>query len=78
MKIRVLVKPRSRKSTLEKTEHDHYIAFLKSPPVDGKANNELTQLVSMYFKIPKSRIQIVSGASARFKLLDLEGLDDHP
>ncbi len=72
MKIKVLVKPRSKKSTLEPGETGVYTAHLKSPPVDGKANHELIELVAKRFGLSQSKIRIISGASARVKLLDLD------
>ena len=42
---------------------------MKSPPVDGKANAELIELVAEHFKCSKSVVSIKSGASGRMKLV---------
>jgi uncharacterized protein (TIGR00251 family) len=69
--IQVKVKPRARVSLL--TPGDGvWLAQLKSPPVDGKANEELVALVARHFGCRKSAVSIKSGASARTKLVQIE------
>lgn len=46
--------------------------FLKSPPERGKANAELTKLISKKLKIPQENIKIVSGATSRKKRIKIE------
>ena len=71
--IQIKVKPNSRASRLEQQEDGTWLAQLKSPPVDGKANEELISLVAKHFKRPKSEVSIKSGASARLKLVQIRG-----
>jgi len=73
--IRVSVKPRSRARSLERGDDDIWLARLTSPPVDGKANDELVSLVAEYFGCPKSAVRIRSGASARVKTLEIARVD---
>jgi len=49
-----------------------WVAKLKSPPVDGKANAELIALVAEHFKCGKAAVSIKSGASGRMKLVKVE------
>jgi hypothetical protein len=70
--IQVKVKPRSRVSTLEEAAGGEWLARLKSPPVDGKANEELVALVADRFGCRKSAVSIKSGASGRMKLVKIE------
>jgi uncharacterized protein (TIGR00251 family) len=58
-------------SRLEQQEDGTWLAELKSPPVDGKANKELIMLVAKHFKRAKSEISIKSGASSRTKLVQI-------
>ncbi|WP_448381014.1 DUF167 domain-containing protein [Gloeomargarita sp.] len=69
MMLHVHVKPNSRVSLLEQMPDGHWLARLKSPPVDGKANAELIALVAKHFGCPKSAVTIKSGQSARTKCL---------
>jgi uncharacterized protein (TIGR00251 family) len=70
--IHVKVKPNARVSVLEPTEAGGWLARLKSPPVDGRANAELIALVARHFECPKSAVSIKSGASGRLKLVRIE------
>ena len=73
--IRVKVKPNARRSSLEQSsDGELWQAMLKSPPVDGKANEELIALVAEQFGCRKSAVSIRSGASGRMKLVQIEGL----
>ena len=69
--IQVKVKPNSRASLLEQKEDGTWLAQIKSPPVDGKANEELLTLVAKHFKLPKSDVRIKSGGSTRTKLVQI-------
>jgi uncharacterized protein len=70
--LRVKVRPNARSSSLEQGVDGVWVAKLKSPPVDGKANRELIALVASRFQCPKSAVAIKAGASARLKVLVLE------
>jgi uncharacterized protein len=69
--IQIKVKPNSRASLLEQREDGTWFAHLKSPPVDGKANEELIALVAKHFKRAKSDVQIKSGGASRIKLVQI-------
>lgn len=65
--LQVKAKPNSRVASLTQQEDGTWLALLKSPPVDGKANAELVALVANQFGCSKSQITIKSGASGRLK-----------
>jgi len=67
--LQVHVKPNSRISSLEQMPDGNWLARLKSPPVDGKANAELLALVAKHFSCPKSAVTIKFGQSGRTKYL---------
>jgi uncharacterized protein len=69
--IQVRVKPNARVSTLEEVDNGPWLAQLKSPPVDGKANKELIGLIARHFGCPKSAVSIKSGVSGRTKLVKI-------
>jgi uncharacterized protein len=70
--IQVKVKPGSRLSLLQQQPDGTWLAQIKSPPVDGKANEELIALVAKHFACHKSDVSIKSGASSRVKLVRIE------
>ena len=72
--IRVTVKPRARVSLLTPDKGGGWLAQLKSPPVEGRANDELVALVARHFGCRKSAVSIKSGASSRTKLVQIEGV----
>ena len=70
--LRVKVKPRAKASELSQAADGTWIAKLKSPPVDGKANEELVGLVAETFKCRKTAVTIKAGAAGRIKLVRVE------
>ena len=49
---------------------------VSAPPSDGAANAAVVALLAKTLKRPKSALRIVSGESARLKLLEIDGLDE--
>ncbi len=43
--------------------------YVTSPPDKGKANKEVIELLSKYFKVPKSTLEIISGETSRNKIV---------
>ena len=72
--IQLKVKPNSRVSTLERGSDGVWLARLKSPPVDGKANAELVALIAGHFGCRKADVTIKSGAGGRMKLVRIESM----
>ena len=70
--IQVKVKPNARASSFEPADGGTWLAQLKSPPVDGKANEELIALVAHHFGCRKALVSIKSGASGRMKLVRID------
>ncbi len=72
--ITVRVTPRSSRSEIV-GEHDGAVKVrLTAAPVDGAANAELIKLFSKELKLSRSQIEIVSGETAKTKLLKLTGV----
>ena len=71
MRIYIRVTPRASKNEIIKISEGEYKARLTAPPVDGEANAMLIKILSDYFKVAKSNIQIVGGKSARTKIVDI-------
>ena len=70
--LQIKVKPNAKNSVLEQAADGSCSAQLKSPPVDGKANRELIELVAERFGCRKADVSIRSGASGRMKLVQIE------
>ena len=69
MKIRVKVKPNSKKSGIEKIGDRLYFVKLTSLPINNKANIELVESLKKYFK---KNIKIISGFNSRIKTIEIK------
>jgi uncharacterized protein (TIGR00251 family) len=72
MQKKVKVKPNSKIQKVEEEADGSLTVHLKSPPVDGKANEELIKLLAEKFDVRKSNIKIKSGLSSRQKLIEVD------
>ena len=70
--LRLKVKPGSREEALSELADGSWLARVKAPPVDGKANAALIALVAAHFGKRKAQVSIRSGASGRMKLVQVE------
>ncbi len=72
MQKQVKVKPNSKKQRIEESADGSLTVHLKSPPVDGKANKELVELLANKFEVSKSQIRIKSGLSSKTKWVEID------
>jgi len=70
--IRVKVKPNGRSSSLLQMPDGSWLAQVRAPAIEGKANKELIGLVASHFHCVKAAVSIKSGASGRMKLVRIE------
>ncbi len=63
----VKAKPNARAASLTQQDDGTWLAQLKSPPVDGKANAELIALVARQFGCSKAQVTIKTGSGSRLK-----------
>jgi len=71
MRIYVKVIPRSSQNKIEKLEGGEYRVKLTAPPVDGKANQALIEILAEYFSVSKSAVVIVGGKTTNKKMVDV-------
>jgi uncharacterized protein (TIGR00251 family) len=72
--IAVRVTPRSTVNKIEGGFDGRLIVRLTAPPVEGAANHALVKLLSDYFGIARSNVEILSGSRGRNKRVLLRGL----
>lgn len=70
--IQIKVKPNARESLLELQADGTWLARVKAPPVDGKANAAVIELIAEHFGVRKAAVTIKSGASGRLKLVQID------
>ncbi len=68
LKITVLVKPNSRTESVTENQDGSFTVKVNAPPVDGKANERVVELLSKHFKRPKSHFELFRGASGKKKI----------
>ncbi len=73
--LRIRAKPNARAASLVEQADGSWLASLRAPPVDGKANAELVTLVAQRFGCPKSSVRLKAGAGGRVKLVKVETVD---
>ncbi len=71
MVVRVRVKPKSREPRIEEATDGTLVAWLRSPPIEGRANHELMERLAEHFGVPRSRVRIRSGSASRLKLVEI-------
>lgn len=80
MKIQVKAKPGAKHAEVrvEKTEglftkggEPRFTVAVKEPAVDGRANRAIAEALAEYFKVPVSRVRIVSGFTSREKVVEV-------
>ena len=73
-RIRSKVLPKSSRNQVIGKEGDVFKVKLTSPPVEGKANKALIELLAKRLKIAKGRIEIISGKRSKLKSILIHGL----
>ena len=69
---RVQVKPNSKNPRIEEAADGSLTVFLKSPPIEGRANEELIERLAGHYRVPKSHLRIKLGAASRNKLVEID------
>ena len=72
MKIKVKVKPNSKKEEIKQIDKDYYEVRVTVVPEKGKANKKVIELLSKHLKKPKSKFKIIRGETSREKIIEIE------
>ncbi len=49
---------------------------VRAAPIEGRANDALIVFIAKTLEIPKSRLTLVAGDTARLKVIDIDGLSE--
>ncbi|MBI4546368.1 MAG: DUF167 domain-containing protein [Ignavibacteriae bacterium] len=71
MKISIHIKPNARKNEVKHLDDNRYLVSVIAPPVQGKANEKLIEVLAEYFGKPKRKFSIVRGATSREKIVEV-------
>ena len=72
--VTIHVVPRARTTEVAGTHGDAVKIRVAAPPVDGAANAELIRYVARRLGVPARQVTIAAGASARRKVVAVEGV----
>jgi uncharacterized protein (TIGR00251 family) len=69
--ITIKVQPRSSRPEVVGVVDNALKVKLKSPPVEGKANKELLEVLADYFGVKKYQLEITSGHKSKNKVVKI-------
>ncbi len=70
MRIKVKVIPNAKLNKIDKVD-DVYLVRVTAPPIEGRANKAVIELLAKHFKISKSKVDIIKGVASRIKIIDV-------
>ena len=71
MRYAIKVKPGSSQEKIVETNEGELTIYLRAKAHDGEANDALIKLLSKYYKVPKTSINIIRGAKSKSKIIEL-------
>jgi uncharacterized protein len=74
-RVSVKVHPRAKRSGVAGRFGEGWKVDLAAPPVDGKANDECVRFFAELAEVPRGRVRIVTGATSRTKVVEVEGME---
>jgi uncharacterized protein len=74
VRFEVKARPRARTSRLASVRAGTLVVDVAAAPVDGEANAELVAVLAEALRVPRACVEVVRGASARTKLVEVRGL----
>jgi len=77
MKLRIKVKPSSKKDELLREADGSLKVKIKAQPVEGKANKYLLEYLSEMLALPKSKIVLLKGETNAFKTLEIDAEENY-
>lgn len=72
MRVVVRVKPGSSKGPLVESDEEGLVVFVREKAIDGAANDGVIKLLADHFDVPKSRVRVVRGHTARIKQIEID------
>ena len=73
MRLNVRVIPKARQNKVV-SEPGGLKVYLNAPPVEGKANQALIEILAEHFQVKRSQIRIIKGEKGRDKVVDISFL----
>ncbi len=71
MRVTVRVVPRARRAAVERLADGAIRVAVTAPAHEGQANDAVIEALAAFFGIPRSRVRIVLGRTARRKVVEI-------
>jgi uncharacterized protein len=72
MKFKITVKPNAKKNEVTRAADGSLVIRVAVPPIEGKANEKVIEVLSEYLNKSKRSISIVSGFKGKSKIIEVE------
>ena len=72
MRVVVRVKPGSSKGPLVESDDEGLVIYVREKAIDGAANDGVIKILADHFDVPKSRVRVVRGHTARIKQIEID------
>jgi uncharacterized protein (TIGR00251 family) len=73
-RITIKAHPRAARSAVAGRLGAAWKIDLAAPPAEGKANQECVRFLAELAGVPRSRVRVINGATARTKIVEVEGV----
>lgn len=71
MRIEVKVHAKSKRESVVPQPDGSYKVDVKAPPVEGKANEAVCEVIAEFFKKPKRSVRVVMGSTNSRKVVEI-------
>lgn len=73
MKINVRVKTRSKIEKVIQVGPDQFEVCVGTPPIEGRANERVIELLAKHFGVAKSKVSLLRGEKSKLKVFLVDG-----
>jgi len=70
MRINIRVIPKAKQNKVV-VEPDRLKVYLTAPPIEGKANRALMEILAEHYGVRRNRVKIISGQKGRDKVVEI-------
>lgn len=74
--ITVQIQPKSASDEIAGIHDGRLKIRISAPPVDGKANERLTEVLAKALGVSKSSVEIIRGKTSKLKTIRISGIDE--
>lgn len=71
MKVSVVVKPNSKQESITVAADGSLVVRVNAPPIDGRANERVIEMLAKHYDRPKSAIALIHGGSGKKKIFEI-------